>query len=124
MVDFTWLFVGLVPVVVTGVLFVGAQYIWPWLKTVVPAAGLSFLQAVAKQVVLAVEAQYQDAKGSEKLQIALEKVESYLARYHIKVDADAVRCAIEEAWYAMDIKQRMLGVYDVPPIEFKAGKIE
>ena len=98
-IDWTPVVTGVISVLGGLLGYVLKVYVMPWLTE-------RRLYGAAVTVVNAVEALMRDYGGAEKLEVALQR----LADMGFKVDGEALRDAVEAAYYQMHIAQVAAGL--------------
>lgn len=86
------------------VFIVSVVFVYVWDRYVKPWLADKHLSEIANVVVHAAEAAYGAGHGSEKLAYAIKLVNE---KYKVDIDEDKIVMAIEAAWKAMDIEQKV-----------------
>ena len=92
-------FVTLLSAVMTGILF-------PLIRSKVSAAQWELIKEFAVAGVQAAEILLGAGNGKEKFEQAKRYIEQQCKKYGIKMDADAIQVAIENAWKALGLDKK------------------
>ena len=95
--------VTLVSAVMTGILF-------PLIRSKVSAAQWELIKEFAVVGVQAAEILLGAGNGKEKFEQAKRYIEQQCKKYGIKMDADAIQVAIENAWKALGLDKKSNGI--------------
>ena len=95
--------VTLVSAVMTGILF-------PLIRSKVSAAQWELIKEFAVAGVQAAEILLGAGNGKEKFEQAKRYIEQQCKKYGIKMDADAIQVAIENAWKALGLDKKSNGI--------------
>lgn len=96
-------FVTLLSAVMTGILF-------PLIRSKVSAAQWELIKEFAVAGVQAAEILLGAGNGKEKFEQAKRYIEQQCKKYGIKMDADAIQVAIENAWKALGLDKKSNGI--------------
>ncbi len=106
MLDMTVLLTGFISLLGLVVVY----KLLPLFKSFVPLTLLNILSQVAKYFVYAAEAELGRGKGKDKFDMALQKAQAFLEKYHLTFDTQVVKDAILHQWLDMNMAQLNAGM--------------